>query len=193
MTSRENVVAHLERLARLIQSDAHDAGLRPTQWEALRYLARANRFSRSPSAVTAYLGMTKGTVSQTLMALERKGLIGKKELAVDRRVVTLQITAKGKRTLEKDPLARVEAAVGKLKASETERLEEGLQAVLTRLLRDRDGRAFGACKTCRHFGLAPKPATSGLASNAPFWCGLLEEPLSQDDSEQICVEQEDAA
>ena len=37
--------AHLlERLARLVHNDAHVDGLKPTQWESLRYLARANRF-----------------------------------------------------------------------------------------------------------------------------------------------------
>ena len=67
----------LERLARVMRAREHEDGLNPAQREALRYLARANRFSNTPGALTRYLGATKGTISQTVMALERKGLIAK--------------------------------------------------------------------------------------------------------------------
>ena len=47
-------LSHLiERLARVLQNDGHCDGLKPTQWEVLRYLSRANRFSCTPGAVTA--------------------------------------------------------------------------------------------------------------------------------------------
>ena len=65
------IVWPLERLARLMRAREHEDGLNPAQWEALRFLSRANRFSNAPGALTRYLGATKGTVSQTLMALER--------------------------------------------------------------------------------------------------------------------------
>ncbi len=42
----------LTRTARLIAGDGHSAGLKPVQWQALRYLAVANRFSRTPGAPT---------------------------------------------------------------------------------------------------------------------------------------------
>ena len=71
--SGSNAAVMLERLARLMRVAEHDGDLNPAQWEALRYLARANRFSNSPAALTRYLGATKGTISQTLMALDRKG------------------------------------------------------------------------------------------------------------------------
>ena len=48
MTSSQDMPVLLERLARVLQNEAHTGGLKPTQWEALRYLARANRFSRTP-------------------------------------------------------------------------------------------------------------------------------------------------
>lgn len=72
MRSVDDILILLERIGRVLQNDGHSEGLKPTQWEALRYFARANRFSRSPSALTAYLGMTKGTVSQTVGALEKR-------------------------------------------------------------------------------------------------------------------------
>ena len=62
----------LERLSRLIRQQGFHEGLNPAQWEALRYVSRANRFSNSPGALAQYLGSTKGTVSQTILSLEKK-------------------------------------------------------------------------------------------------------------------------
>ncbi|MDJ0710610.1 MAG: MarR family transcriptional regulator [Woeseiaceae bacterium] len=183
MEKTTNALVVLERLGRLLQNDAHRHGLKPTQWEALRYLGRANRFSRSPGAVTAYLGMTKGTVSQTLAALERKGLIRKVTVPKDRRNVTIEMTRKGTALLKKDPLEDLEAATLRLADEQRTQLGESLRQLLGNALQQRDGRPFGACNTCRHF---QKDAEDGK----PHRCGLLDEPLSAPDSELICVEQE---
>jgi DNA-binding MarR family transcriptional regulator len=64
----------IDRLDRLTRSGGSIAELNPAQWEALRYLSRANRFSRTPAALAGYVGSTRGTISQTLIALEQKGL-----------------------------------------------------------------------------------------------------------------------
>ena len=85
----------LERLARVMRAREHEGGLNPAQWEALRFLARANRFSDSPMALTRYLGATKGTISQTLMALERKGFITKSLRPGKRKSLRLGLTAEG--------------------------------------------------------------------------------------------------
>ena len=70
MTETHRALELMERLSRLVGQTGHAHGMKPAQWDALRYLARANRFSRTPGALTAYLGATKGTVSQTVIALE---------------------------------------------------------------------------------------------------------------------------
>ena len=67
----------VERLGRLLRSRGYEHDLNPAQWEALRYLGRCNRFSNNPSALSNFLGATKGTVSQTVSSLERKGLLTK--------------------------------------------------------------------------------------------------------------------
>jgi len=172
----------LERLSRVLQNGAHIEGLKPTQWEALRYLARANRFSRSPGAVTAYLGVTKGTVSQTLSALERKELISKQAAASDKRNVDISVTALGTKYLAKDPAHSLDMATGNLTTEESSRLAEALEAILVTALRQRGGKAFGACKTCRYFKVDD-------VGEAPYRCTLLNEALSETDSEQICFEQ----
>ncbi len=186
MSSVDDILILLERIGRVLQNDGHSDGLKPTQWEALRYFARANRFSRSPSALTAYLGMTKGTVSQTVSALEKKGFIEKATGDADRRQVLIEVTAKGEKLLRRDPLENLSASLSKLPASQRQELKEGLGDFLRATLRQRKGRPFGACKTCRYF---QKNASGG----APHKCGLLDEPLSVADSEMICVEHEAAA
>ncbi|MEM8987068.1 MAG: MarR family transcriptional regulator [Pseudomonadota bacterium] len=175
----------LERLSRLVQNDAHTDGVKPTQWEALRYIARANRFSRSPGALTNYLGMTKGTVSQTLQALERKGLIKKQTAAGDRRGVKLELTSAGEKLLSADPLSDLEASLASMPKESRNALGASLQGLIKGMLEQRGGRAFGACKTCRHFKRRHD-------LGAPHFCNLLEEALSAGDSNKICAEQEAA-
>jgi len=186
MTIKPDISDLLERLARILHNDAYRDGLKPTQWEALRYLARANRFSRSPGAVTAYLGMTKGTVSQTLNALERKALITKTTDPADRRNIHIEITSAGRKVLQRDPIAELDSAIGDLGTTDKAFLSGRLETVLSAMLHERGGRPFGACKTCRYFERrAPK--------GKPHFCALLREPLSDADGETICVEQEAAA
>src|SRR3546814_12478421 len=64
----------LARTARLIAGDGHSAGLKPVQWQALRYLANANRLSRTPGALAAWLGHNQGPEPHTVGALDRMGL-----------------------------------------------------------------------------------------------------------------------
>ena len=185
MTSSHDLPVLLERLARVLQNDAHTGGLKPVQWEALRYLARANRFSRTPSALTAYLGTTKGTVSQTLGALERKGLVAKETDPADRRQIHLVLTEAGASLLDDDPIQAILQSTAALSEPDGAGVAQGLQTVLTETLRRRGGHPFGACRTCRFFR-ADHP------DGAPHRCALLDAPLSAGDRDKICVEQEAA-
>ena len=183
MTAPDDIPVLLERLSRILQNEAHAGGLKPTQWEALRYLSRANRFSRSPSAVTAYLGVTKGTVSQTLNALVRKGLVRKEADPGDRRNLTIEVTPAGRELLARDPVEALLTSAAKLGAAERRTLSDGLEALLGEALRRRGGRPFGLCRSCRFFQKRAKGGT-------PHRCGLLGVPLTGEDSRRICIEQE---
>lgn len=182
----QDIAVLLERLARVVQNETHSEGLKPTQWEALRYLARANRFSRTPSGLTAYLGMTKGTVSQTLNALERKGLAVKEIDPTDRRQVYIDLTAKGAQLLERDPIESLVKSALRMPGDERRILAESLESLLKETLRCRGGLPFGVCKTCRYF-------KANDPEGAPHRCSLLDAPLSKNDSKSICVEQQSAA
>jgi len=176
----------IDRLGRLVRAESHAGGLNPAQWEALRYLTRCNRFSNTPGAVAQYLNATKGTVSQTLNALERKNLLVRKPDPASGRVVRLTLTAEGQALARHDPAAELERAAAALPAPQQDATAGGLAAILGHLQQSRGGRPFGVCRTCRHF-------RDAAPAGAPHWCALLHEPLDEPDSLAICVEHQPAA
>lgn len=185
MTDRAATAADtIERLSRLLRGLEHETDLVPAQWQALRYLARANRYSRTPGALAQYLVATKGTVSQTVRALERKKLIRRQPDAADGRVVRLELTAGGQRRLADDPARILAEATQDIGTT----LARDLIEVLRRLQRGNDHRAFGQCASCRFFRRDEAMGERG----GPHRCGLTREPLSTADSAQICVEHEAA-
>lgn len=175
----------LTRTARLIAGDGHAAGLKPVQWQALRYLAAANRFSRTPGALAAWLGQTKGTVSQTVAALERKGLVARTGDAGDRRLVRLALTPQGETLLASAPDTIAEAMLAPMAPADRAALEALLARMLGGFLAARGHRPFGLCANCRHFR---RDAEGGN----PHRCALLGVPLDESDSRAICIEQEAA-
>src|SRR3974377_1180868 len=56
-----------------LQADGYEGELSPAQWMALRFFARANSFSRTPSAFAEFQATTRGTASQAIKALEAGG------------------------------------------------------------------------------------------------------------------------
>lgn len=174
----------LERLTRLMRADEHEGGLNPAQWEALRYLSRANRFSNSPIALTRFLGSTKGTISQTIKALERKGFIAKSPRENEGRSISLSLTPKGTETLKNDPLTGFSKSLDDLGGKTRRRLAKGLAELLETDLKRRKQPSFGICSSCRHFH---EKAHENDAPG-PYGCMLFDVALSLADSQLICIE-----
>jgi DNA-binding MarR family transcriptional regulator len=169
-------------LSRALQSEqrreAVDAGVPAVQWAILHYVRDANRYSNTPQALTEFLGLTKGTVSQSLNRLAARGWVRREADPRDGRIVRLVLTCSGQRRAEGDAGEAWRAAIGSLTVDEREGAEAALAKVLVAWQRRRDGRTFGVCHSCRHF----RPGESG------HQCGLTGEPLSDDDSRRICRE-----
>ena len=179
----------LERLSNLMRAEqregASHAALQPVHLSSLLYLSRANRYSATPAGLTEYLGSTKGTVSQSLLLLERKGLIEKRPDDRDRRVIHLALTNEGRRILDQQwPFPRVREAVAALSVPRRKRLEDALQEFLTSLQRAHGSRSFGVCHTCTLFE---------RLDDGRFRCGLTTELLVDVQTEKICREHEPAA
>ncbi|MFO1183158.1 MAG: MarR family transcriptional regulator [Bauldia sp.] len=177
----------IDRLERLTRGRESGGGLNPAQWEALRFLSHANRFSRTPAALADYLGSTRGTISQTLIALEEKGYIARAASPRDRRSVDLRLTEQGAAALAEDPLTALAVDLSTSAGTEIGRLRAILGEALARTVERSGGRAFGVCTSCRHF----RPG-EGPSEEAPHRCALVGEPLSAYDAEAICAIQEPA-
>jgi len=178
------IAALIERLSRLGRMERFRRGLNPAQCDALNYIAVANRYSRNPSALADFLGSTRGTVSQTLIALERKGLIARRSDARDGRGVTLELTRAGRARLENGDQCPVDRAARALAGADQAELADLLAAMLGQAQRQNNFRTFGMCRTCVHFR---RNGADG-AEGGPHLCGLTREPLSDSDSLLICRE-----
>ncbi|MDD1626555.1 MAG: MarR family transcriptional regulator [Methylococcaceae bacterium] len=173
----------IERMAALIRSEERkkctELGLQPVHFQVLDYLSRCNRYSDTPAAVTNFLGMTRGTVSQTLLLLVKKGFIEKTSDTTDRRIVHLSLLAEGKAILRQARTSDLFKSASLLfKEHNFINNEEMFMKALTSLQKANKSQSFGLCKTCQYF----TPTSAG------FSCGLTKEQLSQDDSEKICQE-----
>ncbi len=180
------IVGPLERLARIMRAREHDDGLNPAQREALRYLSRANRFSNSPGSLTRYLGATKGTISQTLIALERKGFIAKAARGGTRRSVSLTLTSKGHEALARDPWAQLGLAAEELGGKTRRRLAKGLRELLADEVKRGNLTSFGACPNCRYFREKGRDGDTG----GPHLCMYFEQPLAPPETALLCIAHE---
>lgn len=171
----------LERLGALIQQSVRDDaarhGLLPIHIQVLHYLARANRYSDLPIAIAEYFGITRGTVSQTLAVLERKGLLTKVPDARHGKRIHLGLTPAGESVLNESWAERVEQALGE-RPLEAAALDGTLRKVLSALQRINGQHAFGICRQCTHF----------LTEEDGARCGLTGETLATEQTVRICRE-----
>ena len=113
MSARETAELLL-LVGRLVQADGYEGKLSPAQWMALRFFARANSFSRTPSAFAEFQATTRGTASQAIKALEAGGYLARRPSQADGRSVTLRLTDKGHKAVARDPFEALVRAVGSL-------------------------------------------------------------------------------
>src|ERR1700754_251282 len=104
----------LEQVARILWFEGTKHGLRDREWMALRFLSRANRFSRTPSALASYVGTTRGTASFIIGELERLGHIERERSATDKRLGMVSVTQPGKEFLVRDPISVLIEAIAVL-------------------------------------------------------------------------------
>jgi DNA-binding MarR family transcriptional regulator len=180
---------YLERIATLIRTSVRkkglEMGLQPIQIEALHYLSRCNHYSNTPVAVAEFLGLTKGTVSQTLLVLESAGLVTKEVDQRDRRVIRIRLTTKGDDALDQViPPSTLKSALSSLQDHEARSISSAVEHLMITLQDGTGFKTFGACKTCVHH----LKSRDGLRH-----CGLTRELLTNTDAEKLCREHQIAA
>jgi len=174
-SSSQRALENIERLARLMRSAGHSLGLVPAQWDVLRYFARANRFSDSPIAAAHYLGTTKGTISQTILGLVRKGLLKSQSRGSDARSVAVGLTDKGKDLATRDPLAALGQDLVELKEKTAKHFGRAVEELLKSETQRQAKPNFGACVDCRFFLNGREKA-----------CASFGERLLQTDLDRLC-------
>ncbi len=180
----EGTVAELiEKIGRAAYGDGFAAGLNPAQWAALRYFGRANRFSRTVGAFAQFHGTTPGTASQTIKSLIEKDYLVRTPVPTDRRSFLVILTTAGRALLTGDPINELTKAVRELTPSQLSNLSESLDKILVQMLTRRGQPRFGVCSCCCHLRLDACPGHA----QGPHECGLLGEPLSQQETTEICA------
>ena len=185
--SAEQIQSYIERIANLFRNELRktgaEYGLQPVQIEALHYLSVCNRYSDTPMGVTEYLGQTKGTVSQSLNVLARKGFLVKKPDGSDKRVTRLRVSPKGRKLLARAiPAAQLTAACSHIDRDSQAAISAALLQLLRALQRANAMQSFGVCHTCRYHQVVA----------GGYRCGLTQEPLQAAETQLICREHEAA-
>jgi DNA-binding MarR family transcriptional regulator len=185
MPARETAELLLQ-VGRLVQAEGYDGELSPAQWMALRFFARANLFSRNPSAFAEFQATTRGTATQTIKALEAGGYLARQPSKVDKRSVSLRLTSKGKKTLARDPFEVLVRAVDSLDAKKKTAMHDALHQVLTTVAASGAHRCFGVCQDCTYLGGEIWCNLTTARPAAPE-CALLGVPIKPEDAGLLCV------
>ncbi|HET7546844.1 MAG TPA: MarR family winged helix-turn-helix transcriptional regulator [Usitatibacter sp.] len=172
----------VERLGNLMRTELRRAGadesLQPVHLQSLIYLSKANRYSNTPQALAEYLGLTKGTVSQTLLLLDRRGLIERFEDDIDRRVVRLRLSPSGERLLyEAQPTLAWQNATRNISPNRIRNAVSALREALMTLQEDNEGAPFGVCHSC---------SWCQKLSQRIYRCGRMGDRLSGPETRKIC-------
>lgn len=178
--SAAEMVSHLGRLA---QGEGFRCGLTTAQWTALRYFARANRFSRTVSAFADYHATTRGTASQTVKSLVSNGYLERVKSASDGRSARLDLTPKGQALQDQDPFEDLVAAIAELPGGLRQQLSNALERVMGSVAKVRGKRTFGTCDSCCHL----EECLCRAAGEPPFHCKYADQSLQTRELDEICI------
>jgi DNA-binding MarR family transcriptional regulator len=185
MSARETAELLL-LVGRIVQTEGYDGALSPAQWMALRYFARANPFSRTPSAFAEFQATTRGTASQAIKALEAGGYLVRQRSKADGRSVSLRLTNKGNKALARDPFEVLVRAVDSLDEKERATMHDALHQVLTTVAASGAHRRFGVCQDCTYFG-GERCCNPTISSPSTPERQLLGVPIQPEDAGLLCV------
>lgn len=171
------------QLGRIASGEAAVEGLTPVQWAGLRYFARANRFSRTPSAFAAFHGTTRGTASQTIKNLEVQGYLTRMRSEADRRSVHFVLTKKARAILENDLFESLVRAADTLPAGVRGMFANALQRLVGQVALERGIPTFGSCTSCSHL----EGDDCSRERQESYVCGFSSEPLLLKELDGVCI------
>ena len=181
--SARTIAELVVQLGCLSRGDGFVANLTLAQWAAVRYFSRANRFSRTVSAFAEFHGTTRGTASQTIKSLVQNGYLTRKRSKTDGRSIDFTLTYNSKKLLAEDPFEALVAAASALSNSASHTVARSLERMLHNMAQQQDKCHFGMCPNCKYF------QEDGCYANGKsnYCCALMDEPLKEAETQQLCV------
>jgi len=173
----DRIAELLVHLGRAVQSEDARSELTAAQWTCLRFFARANGSTRTPSAFASFQATTRGTASQIIKSLARRGLVSPTRSERDRRSVCFDLTDKGRTMLDNDPLRVLVGLIDGLDGAESAQFLTTLSGLASALAAKRDVPSFGTCRDCSHFG------TTGDVA----YCACMAAELAADEIDRLCA------
>lgn len=186
-TNNSRILAELiDQIGRFASGEGFVSGLTESQWSALRYFSKANRFSRTVSAYAEFHATTRGTASQTIKTLVDQGYLTRTRSEVDGRSTRIDLTSKSQAVLADDPFELLIRATDALEHEDREQMIRTLEQMREHLTNACCKPSFGMCSACnylecRHDKDKQEPT---------YRCCLLGQELEPHELEQICVYQE---
>jgi DNA-binding MarR family transcriptional regulator len=169
-----DLLLHVGRAAR---SEEGRSDLTAAQWTCLRFFARANGSTRTPSGFASYQATTRGTASQIIKTLEGRGLIARYRSDRDGRSVRFDLTEAGSALLSRDPLRDLIGVIATLDAADRVQVLDALTRIASAAADLRAGPAFGTCLDCSHFS----------ASDGSGYCACMAAHLAADETTKLCA------
>jgi DNA-binding MarR family transcriptional regulator len=173
----DEIAELLIHLGRASRGEDLASPLTAAQWTCLRFFARANSVSRTPSAFASFQVTTRGTASQTIKTLQEKGLLARFRSDSDGRSVRLEITEQGHEILKVDPLADLMCLIDLIKPKKRAAFLGTLSLLSETLAGLKGAQAFGTCKACTHY----------TSSDGGGYCACIAAELAPDDVGKLCV------
>jgi DNA-binding MarR family transcriptional regulator len=176
-TTPDRIAELLVHVGRAAQSEDAHSDLTAAQWTCLRFFARANGSTRTPSAFASFQATTRGTASQIIKSLERRGLVARSRSERDKRSVCFDLTEQGRATLARDPLRDLVGLIDGLGEAESARFLATLSRLASALAVQREVPSFGTCRDCSHFG----------RSGGAAYCACMAAELAAEEMHKLCA------
>lgn len=183
----------LERLAAVLRTDqwtaSAAAGLTPTQAHVLAFLAGRECAGVRVKEIAVHLGVSQPTATDSIAALERKGLVQRYDDPADARATRVRLTSAGEqntRALRSAPSAIARAFSDMAQEDRTQMLRLVIRVI-------RQLQVNGAipiqrmCVNCRHF----RPNIHSDAAN-PHHCAFVDAAFGDRDLRLDCGDHETA-
>jgi DNA-binding MarR family transcriptional regulator len=183
-STESRIIAALERISQafrvLLWNESKEFALSPIQVQVLIFLLHHSEEKRKVSYLADEFNMTKSTISDTIKALDQKGLINKTTERQDSRSYVIHLTKKGIDIAERTSVftRELQIPIDKLHPDDKENLLLSLMGVIHHLNRTGVITIQRMCTTCVHY----KPADG----RQPHFCKLLNKKIENSELRIDC-------